>query len=271
MLVSGFWTMYCWLHLPPRHHTAALVDAAIFGVQQQKLCIMAGWKRMLCALKETCCICLDCRKTCMPMMKPYCRSLSWLPVGPSSCSYTSIHHMPWLWLIVVFGFCLWAAVHTFNQLTFLFGVIDLVYTLHLRHFCWCYCYCCLIDCHRVVALYSFNQKFVWVRSIVLLFSSSRRPFVFIVKTSIPSSIVILFLSWSRRCHRCGPIDRCFVLIVESYVSHTRLHHIRSIIRSFCLHVRACVFVVVVVDSSSSWFLFPFVRVSEYVAVALSSS
>ena len=46
--------------------------------------------------------------------------------------------------------------------------------------------------------------------VVLLFLSSRRPFVFIVKTSIPLSIAVLFLSWSRRCHdRCGPIDRCF--------------------------------------------------------------
>ena len=72
--------------------------------------------------------------------------------------------------------------------------------------------CCrpLIDRHRVVALYSFDQKLVWVRSIVLLFLLSRRPFVFIVKTSIPSSIAVMFLSWSHRCHdRCSPIDRCF--------------------------------------------------------------
>jgi hypothetical protein len=91
-----------------------------------------------------------------------------------------------------------------------FGDIAIVYTLHLRHFCWCFCCLPLIDRHRVVALYSFDQKLVWVRSIVLLFLSSRRPLVFIVKTPIPSSIAVLFLSWSRRCHdRCGPIDRCF--------------------------------------------------------------
>ncbi len=74
-----------------------------------------------------------------------------------------------------------------------FGDIAIVYTLHLRHFCWCFCCRPLIDRHRVVALYSFDQKLVWVRSIVLLFLSSRRPFVFIVKTSIPSSIAVLFL------------------------------------------------------------------------------
>ena len=97
-------------------------------------------------------------------------------------------------------FCLWAVVHTSDLSTFLFGVIALVYTLRLRHFCWCYCCHLLIDCHQVVALYSFDQKFVWLWWIILLFLW-RRPFVF---------IVILFSSWSRRrCHRCGPIDRCF--------------------------------------------------------------
>ncbi len=40
--------------------------------------------------------------------------------------------------------------------------IAIVYTLHLCHFCWCFCCRPLIDRHRVVALYSFNQKLVWV-------------------------------------------------------------------------------------------------------------
>ena len=97
-----------------------------------------------------------------------------------------------------------------DLLTSSFGDIAIVYTLHLRHFCWCFCCRPLIDRHRVVALYSFDQKLVWVRSIVLLFLLSRRPFVFIVKTSIPSSIAVMFLSWSHRCHdHCSPIDRCF--------------------------------------------------------------
>jgi hypothetical protein len=98
-----------------------------------------------------------------------------------------------------------------DLLTSPFGDIAIVYTLHLRHFCWCFCCRPLIDRHQVVALYSFDQELVWVRSIVLLcLSSRRRPFVFIVKTSINSSIAVLFLSRSRRCHdRCGPIDRCF--------------------------------------------------------------
>ena len=190
--------------------------------------------------------------TCMPMRLPYWRSVILFIVG-IHCDWSS------------FLFCLWVVVHTSDPSTFLFGVIALVYTLHLCHFCCCCCCRRLIDCHRVFALYSFDWKFVWDRSIVLMFLSTSPPFVFIVKTSIPSSIAILFLSWSCRCHCCGPMDRCFVLIVESYSLPTRLHHVRSIIRSFCLRVvRACVSVVVVVNNASSWFLFTFVRVSKYV-------
>jgi hypothetical protein len=58
----------------------------------------------------------------------------------------------------------------------------------------------------------------------------------------------------------------FVLIVESYSSPTLLHHARSIIRSFRRHVHACVFVVVVLDNTSSWLLFTFVRGSKYVVL-----
>ena len=62
----------------------------------------------------------------------------------------------------------------------------------------------------------------------------------------------------------------FVLVIKLYSSPaTRLHHVRSIIRSLCLHLRACVFVVVIVDNTSSWFLFTFVRVSKYVVTLCS--
>jgi hypothetical protein len=57
--------------------------------------------------------------------------------------------------------------------------------------------------------------------------------------------------------------------MESYSLPTRLHHVQSIIRSFGLRVRACVSVVVVVDNTSSLFLFTFVRVSKYVVTLCS--
>ncbi len=91
-----------------------------------------------------------------------------------------------------------------------FGDIAIVYMLHLRHFL------------LVLLLPSFDRFSssscpLLVRAKACVGSidrpfvlSSRRPFVFIDKTSIPLSIAVLFWSWSRRCHdRCSPIDRCF--------------------------------------------------------------
>jgi hypothetical protein len=240
--------------------------SAVLGVRQQKLCIShVGVQTNLCAANEQRCICLGCHKTCMPMRQSYWRSVAWL--GPISNSHT-IHHRHSLRLIVVFVLSLSCCPHVWSINILIWSHCPCLH-IDLCHYCCCYCCRWLIDCHRVVALYSFYRKFVWDWSIFLLFLLSRRPFVFIVKMSIPLSIAILFLSWSCRCHRCGPIDRCFVLIVELYSLPTCLHHVRSIIRSCRLRVRACVFVVVVVDNTSSLFLFTFIRVIQYVVCSLN--
>ncbi len=141
-----------------------------------------------------------------------------------------------------------------------FGDIAIVYMLHLRHFL------------LVLLLPSFDRLSssscpLLVRSKACVGSidrpfvlSSRRPFVFIDKTSIPLSIAVLFWSWSRRCHdRCGPIDRCFCShrrVVFVAYTPTRLHAYTTFDRSCVVFVHyinkpVCVFVVVVVDNTSS--------------------
>jgi hypothetical protein len=91
-------------------------------------------------------------------------------------------------------------------------------------FCWCFCCRPSIDCHRVVALYSFDQKLVWVRSIVLLcchqdgllFSSTRRLYLCQLLFCFGHGVGVAMIVAVRSIV-------VFVLIVESYSSPTRLH------------------------------------------------
>jgi len=101
-----------------------------------------------------------------------------------------------------------------------------------------------------------RSSFCFCRQDGLLFSSSRRLYLRQLLLCFCHGVIVAMIVAVRSIV-------VFVLIVESYSSRTRLHHVRSIVRSFCpLHTQTCVrFVVVVVDNTSSWCLFTFVRVS----------
>jgi hypothetical protein len=144
--------------------------SAVLGVQQQRLCIMSGWKQTCEMPMNDAPALAAARHVAMPMRQPYWRSIAWL--GPTSHIHT-IHCRHSLCLIVAFV-SVFALLSTclINQhfcLESLLLSTDCTFII----FCCCYCCHCLIGFHRVVALYSFDQKFVWDRLIVLLFSSSR--------------------------------------------------------------------------------------------------